>query len=544
MADPISPDPISPDPARVHAVVVGIEHFKYIEDLNLPGAAADAMRFARWLRMRGVPKDNITLLLTPLKESWQALNEQAQQLDLTLTFAGSRDVIMNALAPRSRADVPEGDVLYVYWGGHGVLGRGERRLLLCPDVTNQDPRCIDLTDLREHLSRPDVAGYRRQMFLVDACATFIENRKQVATPAVASFPAGQRAAVEQFMLLAAASGQAAVQTGADHTGVFSAAVLDWLERHSPGLSPDLDALVAHVKEHFAGRRLGRRTVQTPVTWVVRSFGGDTEEFAPGPAGEVSRAETQTPVPVSAAGPAAEPVAEPGGPAAAAPSRPAGRRRAAVWAGIAAAAVVAVVAAVALKGLPSGGGGQDGKSAAAASGAAVGSPSGPASASASASPSPSAAGSGSPSAAGSPAAPGTPSPSGKAAAPASVAKESCAGMYGTYAGEHVTASPCYVLDGGKVTMVAEVAATVPTDVTVYLWLSTKAGNKYLYPAGQPKNWTFTADPSGERLTEQVGLQLSSGVDYDVHVAVTRKGAKPPSIVTNSGVTGRSQTFRYP
>ncbi|MFD0269842.1 hypothetical protein ACFVGY_25270 [Streptomyces sp. NPDC127106] len=550
---------IAPDPARVHAVVVGIEHFKYIEDLNLPGAAADAMRFARWLRMRGVPKDNITLLLTPLKESWQALNEQAQQLDLGITFAGSRDVIMNALAPRSRADVPEGDVLFVYWGGHGLLGRGERRLLLCPDVTNEDPRCIDLTDLREHLSRPDVAGYRRQMFLVDACATFIENRKRVGTPTVASFPAGQRAAVEQFMLLAAAVGQAAVQVGADQRGMFSAAVLDWLERHSPGLAPDLDALVAHVKEHFAGRRLGRRPVQTPVTWVVRSFGGDMEEIAPGPAEEVPGAQPQPqpqpqapvpgpdPVPVPVPVPPAAPAAGSGGPAAAAPSRPAGRRRAVVRGGIAAAAVAtAAVAAVALTGLPGGGGGEDGKPSAATSGAAgaSGSASAPAvAASASPSPSPSTTGSGSPSSAGSPAAPGTPSPSGQAAAPASVAKPSCAGTYGTYAGEHVTAAPCYVLDGGKVTMVAEVAATPPTDVTVYLWLSTKTGNKYLYPAGAPASWSFRAGPTVERRTAEVSMQLTSGTEYDVHVAVTRKGDSPPKAVTNPTVTGRSQTFKY-
>ncbi|MFD7625748.1 caspase family protein [Streptomyces sp. NPDC059851] len=515
-------DPIAPDPARVHAVVVGIEHFKHVEGLDLPGAAADAMRFARWLRMRGVPKENITLLLTPLGESWAALNEQAGQLDLAITFAGSRDVIMNSLAPKSRADVPEGDVLYVYWGGHGVLGRGERRLLLCPDATNQDPRCIDLTDLREHLSRPDVAGYRRQMFLVDACATFIENRKQVAAPTVASFPAGQRAAVEQFMLLAAAAGQATVQSRKDRAGVFSAAVLDWLERHSPSLDPDLGALVAHVKEHFAGRGLGRRPVQTPVTWVVRSFGGDTEEIAPGPAGEGPGPGTQAPATAAVV----------------AASRSVGRRRALARGGIAAAAVVvAAVAAVALKGLPGGGGGgEDGKPAAAASGAAAGASgyaSAPPAVSASASPPPSTAGSGSPSAA-----PGTPPSSVQAAAPA------CASAQGTYAGPHVTATPCYVLDGTKVTMVAEVAATVPTDVTVYLWLSTKADNKYLYPAGKPVNWSFKADPTAQRLTEQVDMPLTSGTSYAVHVFVTRKGDNPPKAVTNRDVTGTSQWFRYP
>ncbi|MEU5809467.1 caspase family protein [Streptomyces sp. NPDC047718] len=523
----------APDPARVHAVVVGIEHFKHIEGLDLPGAAADAMRFARWLRMRGVPKDNVTLLLTPLKESWQALNEQAQQLDLTITFAGSRDVIMNALAPRSREDVPEGDVLYVYWGGHGLLGRGERRLLLCPDVTNQDPRCIDLTDLREHLGRPDVAGYRRQMFLVDACATFIENRRQVATPAVAAFPAGQRATVEQFMLLAAAAGQAAVQAGADKTGVFSTAVLEWLERHSPGLDPDLDALVAHVKEHFAGRRLGRRPVQTPVSWVIRSFGGDTEEIAPGAAEDG----TEAPAPVAA------PAVELSTPAAAAPGRPAGRRRAVVWAG-AGAAVVLAAAAVALNVMPGRGDGADGKAGAAGAGAsAVASAAAPSAPSPSPppSPSPSALGSTAPGA-GAPSAPGTPVPATQPAAePASGALRGCRSTAAVREMPAVKVSPCYVIDGGKVTLAADVTADKPTDVTVYLWLSTSPDNTYLYPPAAPYAQTVTAGRASQRVSTPVGnMQLRPG-RYDVHVSVAAKGASPPKAADNTTVTGYSQWF---
>ncbi|WP_053690612.1 caspase family protein [Streptomyces sp. WM6372] len=504
-----------PDPARVHAVVVGIEHFPRISGKDLPGAAADAMRLARWLRTRGVPAGNIRLLLAPMAGSWQDLNAEARELGLDIEPVTSRDQIIDKLAPART--VPEGDVLYVYWGGHGVLDRGDRRLLLCPDASDAEPRCLDLMDLREYLTRPDVARCRRQVFLVDACATFVQDNQ--TRPVVAALPAGKRVPVEQFMLLAAASGQAATQRTAERTGAFSTAVMDWLEEHSPGLSTDLDALVAHTKEHFTGYRLGSRQLQTPVTLVIQPFGGDVE-IRQGPAA-----------------PATEPAGPPAG-----PERSGGvRRAAAVWAGAAALVVIAVVAAVALNGGPDGGG-QRGQAApggsAPAQPSASPSPSAPSSGSASPSPSPSAS-----SAAPSTAAPsGAPTPQAQAAgAAATGGKESCAAFH-TADDPKVSESPCFVREGTTVFMRAYVRATVPTKVTVYVWLTLKDGNKYLYPDGGAKTWTLTAGPDPQVWTERVATSLASGTEYEVHVSTKVDGATPPK-VTNPAVTGHGQWFRY-
>lgn len=334
----------APDPTRVHAVVVGIEHYRHLGNKELAGAAADAMRFARWLRRRGVPSQNITLLLTPMSTSWADLNEQAEELDVEIKPVISRDQIIDRLAPSRTA--AEGDVLYVYWGGHGLLDRGDRRLLLCPDASDTDPRCLDLMDLREYLTRPDVARCRKQIYLVDACATFVQDQTR---PAVLALPRGHRTSVQQFMLLAAAAGQAATQRTTGRTGAFSTAVMDWLEKHSPGLDTDLDALVAHVKEHFTEYRTGRggRQLQTPVTLVIQPFGGDVE-IRQGPATTAS---------------GGEPGGEPGGPAPKA-GRGVGagiRKAAVVWAGAAVLVAIAVIAAVALNG-KEGGDGRNGQAA--------------------------------------------------------------------------------------------------------------------------------------------------------------------------------------
>ncbi|MEU8432612.1 caspase family protein [Streptomyces sp. NPDC029216] len=503
-----------PDPERVHALLIGIEHYPRMQGGELAGAAADAMRLARWLRGRGVPAGNIRLLLAPLAASWSGLNTQARELGVTIEPVISRDQILDKLAPSPT--VPEGDVLYVYWGGHGELDRGDRRLLLCPDASDADRRYLDLMDLRDYLTRPDVARCRRQVFLVDACATFVQAGR--TGRAVAALPPGNRVPVEQFMLLAAASGQAATHRGAARTGAFSTAVMDWLEERSPGLGADLDALVAHVKEHFAGHRLGSRQLQTPVTLVIQPFGGDVEIWQ------------------HSAG-SSPPDREPSAPAAK-PSPPGGGRtgRAGLWAaGGGALALVAMVAIVAM--FLSRQDDSDQPDQAAASGA-------PAVAAGASAP-----GSGSPSHAVSGAVPSSPAPSGAStprAQPAGATPvrdpESCAAALPADA-PNVTEKACVVTEGTRVSMRAYVSAPTPTKVTVYAWLSLKEGNKYLYPIGAPKSWNVTVGPDPIQLTERVAKSLTPGVDYEVHVSTKLPTSNQPNAQNNPNVTGHGQWFTY-
>ncbi|RST07290.1 caspase family protein [Streptomyces sp. WAC07149] len=499
----------APDPERVHALLVGIEQYPHMGDGQLPGAAADAMRLARWLRRRGVPGGNIRLLLAPLPGSWPELNTRAKELGVAIDPVTSRDQIIDRLA--SPPSVPDGDVLYVYWGGHGVLDRGDRRLLLCPD-DSAERRSLDLMDLRDYLTRPDVARCRRQVFLVDACATFV--RAGDRRPDVAALPAGGRAAVEQFLLLAAAAGQAATQRGAQRTGAFSTAVMDWLEEHSPGLDTDLDALVAHVKEHFTGHRLGNRQLQTPVTLVIKRLGGDDVEIweRPGAPG-VKRAKRA-------------PADRSGG--------------AGVWAGGGVLALVAMVAIVAMFLADRRGAGRkdeaDPAEAPAVSGAPVTAPSPTPSPSASASRSPSPVASS-----------GTPTAPVQAAGAPLEDGELCAGFLPTTDAPGVEEKACVWREGTAVYMRAYVraASRTPVKAKVYLWLSLRDGNKYLYPAGGVTSRDVTVGPQTERepVTEKVTLPLKPGTEYEVHVSTKLPNVSPPNAPNNPAVTGHGQWFKY-
>ncbi|MEV0695254.1 NACHT domain-containing protein [Streptomyces sp. NPDC050388] len=264
------------DPARVRAVVVGIEHFPQASIWNLDGASDDALRFARWLRGQRVPTENIELLLAPLPERRTQLWTSAEEAGLRPHEVSSRDQIMRVFSP---FEVWEGDVLYVYWGGHGVLLHGGQRALFCPDASLRDKRAIELKNLLEYLTRPDVVRFARQIFLVDTCAEFFEELQgksqdhETSEPTIAPFPRGQRSTVEQveqYVLHAAAEGQVARQDPVRRSGVFSEAVLAWLELHSPTSEPDMSALKVYVREYFSDQTEGGAPLQTPTSLYIKS----------------------------------------------------------------------------------------------------------------------------------------------------------------------------------------------------------------------------------------------------------------------------------
>lgn len=265
------------EPERIHAVVVGVERYPRHPDWDLPGAVGDGLRFARWLSKGGVPAANIQLLLAPGEEGLRLLEAHSEPGEFTWCSISSRHELMDAFT--SGLDGRAGDLLYVFWGSHGILDHGDRRLLLCPDASMKDKRCIDTANLTEYLQRDDLLGFKQQVLIFDACATFLEHYHQPTGPAVAAFPTAPRRGVEQFLLCAAAPGQVAENDAALGSGVFSRVVLDWLEAHATDLRPDLTALVQHVKVRFGGLHSAGGPRQTPVSLHIRTFGGSEESLA-------------------------------------------------------------------------------------------------------------------------------------------------------------------------------------------------------------------------------------------------------------------------
>ncbi len=247
--------PIPPvDPARVHALVVGIERYEAGDAWGLPGPARDAVRFWRLLRESGVPESQLRLHLSPLPPyDPQVPYRSADQATL-------RRVLVRELSPA------QGDMLWVWWGGHGVLDRAGRLRLFCADAGVDDKVGIDLDSALARYAGDAVPGLREQMWIVDACETFEEDLAfREALPADA-LPVGRPGhAHRQTVLRAAGRGRAAANDPVRATGLFSDVLLALLGDRAAALPapPDPEELFPAVRARIAALREEGRTLQHP-----------------------------------------------------------------------------------------------------------------------------------------------------------------------------------------------------------------------------------------------------------------------------------------
>ncbi|MCQ4211163.1 effector-associated domain 2-containing protein [Streptomyces longispororuber] len=246
------------DPARVTALVVGVEHYAAGDGWRLPGPACDALRFYAWLRERGVPESNILLHLSP------AGDRQPGPAHRPADHATLRDALVRELSTR------RGDVLWVWWGGHGVLDQDERVRLYCADATADDRRNIDLESARRRLASDALAGFGHQTWVVDACQTFDERHGFPDTLPTEHLPAGGRTDVHaQALLLAATRGQRAANDPERRTGLFSDLVLKTLDQTGIGAAPDPVPLFAGVRALVEREWAAGRTEQLPTLILKR-----------------------------------------------------------------------------------------------------------------------------------------------------------------------------------------------------------------------------------------------------------------------------------
>ena len=261
----------SVDPARVHALVVGIEAYEAGDPWRLPGPARDAVRFWRLLRDAGVPESNLRLHLSPLPPyAPDVPYGRADQATL-------RRVLVRELSP------VQGDMLWVWWGGHGVLDRSGRLRLFCADAGADDKVGIDLDSALTRYAGDAVPGLREQLWIVDACETFEEDLAfREALPAEA-LPVGRPDhAHRQTVLRAAGRGRAAANDPVRATGLFSDVLLGLLAGRAAALPapPDPEELFPAVRARIAALREEGRTLQHPE---IRLQGPDRTETLP-PAG--------------------------------------------------------------------------------------------------------------------------------------------------------------------------------------------------------------------------------------------------------------------
>ncbi|MFG3345226.1 caspase family protein [Streptomyces sp. NPDC048018] len=248
-------------PERTHALVVGTERYAAGAAWDLPGPAADARRFTAWLRGRGVPAANISLLLAPLPGAG------GPEVDVAAGPAG-REAVQEVLTRRLPA--LEGDLLWVFWGGHGVTDPQGHRRLFYADAGPDDRRNLDLNAWLTAFTTDLVPGFQRQIWLVDSCQTFVEDLGFARSLPAEVPPGGDRLpGREQFVLLASGPGQRAANDPVRQTGAFSLAVLEALAAADGGAwPPDMSGIADTVVGGFT------RGGQRPTSLYSRSWAGD------------------------------------------------------------------------------------------------------------------------------------------------------------------------------------------------------------------------------------------------------------------------------
>ncbi|MFD7909786.1 hypothetical protein ACFV30_03525 [Streptomyces sp. NPDC059752] len=159
-------------PQRTFALVAGVERYDISHRWNLRGPARDALRFARWLTGPAeVPPGNVRLLLSPLDEPG----------DLDWTDSPAMTALRSACRPATEENVKsalldelpqcDGDLLWIFWAGHGYLGPRQELMLPCADARPSQIRHLNL-DSALRWWRTDLVKQRRfplQAALVDSC---------------------------------------------------------------------------------------------------------------------------------------------------------------------------------------------------------------------------------------------------------------------------------------------------------------------------------------------------------------------------------------
>ncbi|MEQ8753665.1 MAG: tetratricopeptide repeat protein [Coleofasciculus sp. G1-WW12-02] len=256
-------------PEQTYGLVVGIE--KYQENSwNVDGQVNDALKFAQWLSARGVPRDNIRLCLSPLAgngtlaESTEWVIEEATESNITT-------LITDVLSEK------KGDLLYLFWAGHGLITSTRNRRLLCANATKQNWQNLDLDSLLVYLSS-DSFKISHHICIIDACANYIlESQGRPTNLGSKTFPSGKpKTESQQFVLLATREGEKA-KVSEEKTGYFSQAVREALAEESNGsFPPDMEVITEKVKQRF--KALDKK--QLPTYLYRRNWDGDTDIYHP------------------------------------------------------------------------------------------------------------------------------------------------------------------------------------------------------------------------------------------------------------------------
>jgi len=232
---------------RTYAVLVAIETYLHLGDAwKLPGAAAQAARFAAWLiKDRGLPTANIQVFQSEADvQPFTSLGIPAGQCK------DANAASINPFFADIGKDWPEGEVLLIYWIGHGFVSRDGGRRLILGDATDNTKTNLDINQLIK-LLRSDLAGkFSQQIAFIDTCARFFESLQSASGLPEGGLSLGgqQRKDISQHFYFAASSGEYAKNT------IFGPQVLEllkaWPKETWPPSNENLRKLRNDIEDRF------------------------------------------------------------------------------------------------------------------------------------------------------------------------------------------------------------------------------------------------------------------------------------------------------
>jgi Caspase domain len=253
-----------PAPQRTMVLAVGLEQYDYGERMDLPGAAAQAVLFARWAHNRGVPAERIRLACT-----WLADKDSLADAKVVGTTRDELDQVLYELMNEG------GDLLLLYWCGHGVAAEGgQSRRLYTSNATRASKANLPVEEIIRLLSSTHGKGFTRQVLIIDACANYVEEMSYDTGLPPGGFGKLTPRPVPQFVYYSTDLGQFAAYNPVEGRAEFSTVVFDWLDQQpAEPFLPNLETMFTQVDAVFTQRAASGQYTQRPVALQVKPFHG-------------------------------------------------------------------------------------------------------------------------------------------------------------------------------------------------------------------------------------------------------------------------------
>lgn len=257
------------NPQTTFALLVGIETYGLGDNASLDGPAAGACEIATWLRTRKVPASHIRMHLSISAKNKEKVSKCLTDLGIT-KYNANEDAIRNS-AIQHLAKSP-GQVLLIYWCGHGFFEDEIDRRLFCEDASQTDWRHVKFFDLLRYF-RSSSTSFTKIIGFVDACAQFTGASHAEALPTYTFPKKVEKAAAKQFVLLSSSLGEFALNPALPRGPLFTDELMRELDKCHLEEQPDLRAIAANLETKFCQLRKQGKTAQTPSRYFHQDWDG-------------------------------------------------------------------------------------------------------------------------------------------------------------------------------------------------------------------------------------------------------------------------------